>query len=159
MGRTKQYTNEILEEYYRKIVDTLRKNDGFVYSDELSEKTGLNKAQIGKALQFGRRNFDGNLIPITDYVMASPTGYFLPTRGQEVIAYVVQVTLDARSRARTLKPIFEYANHHWGNQLQDLLNNRLADETETDDEMHPWEVFEQIMNLKGGNNHEINRLN
>lgn len=146
MGRKKTFTDVVLEEYYKEILRAIKANGGWSYSDALSEVTGLNRSQIGKALQYARRKFDNHQLLIQDYVMANSTGYFLPTRGREVVAYVAQNYKDIRSRARTQQPIFRYAMEHWEEELLEALKDDVVDEDVINDEMEPWAVFNKIMN-------------
>lgn len=144
MGRNK-VTDEVLDERYWDIVNVLKEEKRFLYADELREKTRLKAGQIGKALQYGRRKFDSNEIKIKDYVMASPSGYFLPVRGAEVVAYVAQVFLDVNSRAKTIAPIYEYAKQKWPDELEKVLNDRFSEDE--DDSMEPWGVFNKIIEM------------
>ena len=156
MGRTKQYTDTVLQSYYKSMLQVLRENDDYIFSDKMEELAGLNKAQIGKALQYGRRQFENEAMDVREYIMASPYGYFLPSRGKEVVAYVTQNFLDLRSRMRTQKGIYEYAMKHWPQQLLDLINEKSEENDKIDDEMKPWEVFKKIMGGKDDETIEFN---
>ena len=146
VSKKRTATDEVLAVYYWEIVKVLRDLDKRAYIDELVEETGYSIGQIKKAVQWGRREFDKGHIKITDYVMASGTGYFLPTRGREVVAYVVQNTKDILSRSRTQKPIYEYAMAHWKEELQEAFAEKSQDGDIINDVMTPWEVFNSIIN-------------
>ena len=123
----------------------LKNSENPICADEMMERTRLNKGQMSKALQYVRRLFDNNKISVKEYIMSSPDGYFLPTVGKQVIAYVAQFYLDARSRTKTIKPIYEYAMAHWPNQLKRTINEKSEEEDKIDDEMEPWAVFNKII--------------
>ena len=146
MGMAKKYTNEVLQGYYKKMLWALRESNSCIYSDKMMEITGLNKAQIGKALQYGRRQFESGEMDIRNYIMASPAGYFLANRGKIIIAYAAQVYLDTRSRMRTNYGIYKYVMQHWPEQFIKLINKK-DDESDNkiDDQMEPWAVFKRIM--------------
>jgi len=145
MGRKKTLTDEVLAIYYKDIVKALKDLDRPCYADELMQLTGYNRAKIGKALQWGRREFENGKIKITDYVMASPEGYFLPSKGREVVAYVVQNIKYILSMSRTQTPIYDYAMSRWKDELQAAFAEKDEDAFAINDEMNPWEVFKNIM--------------
>ena len=148
MGRNKQYTDAVLEEYYNKIVTELKNDGGAIYRDDMAARVCLTPGQISKALQYARRRFEEGKTKITEYVMASPDGYFLPTMGREIVAYVAQIFMDTRSRVKTIMPIYEYAKRHWGNELLEEIDARLKEDDVLEDEMIPWAVFDTILNQK-----------
>ena len=138
-------TDEVLSIYYWDIVRVLKKLNRSVYSSELMQITGYKESQIKKACQWGRREFEKGHIKVTDYVMASGTGYFLPTRGREIVAYVVQNVKYILSMSKTQKPIYDYAMARWKAELQREFAEKNEDESIIYDEMNPWEVFNRIM--------------
>lgn len=148
MSRTPTDKTKELSENYQKIVKAIKQNGGQIYSDDLCEMLDLTRGQIGKALQWGRRHFDDkDVVKITEYVMASSRGYFLPTCKEACVAYVVQNEKRIKSEIKTHRLIRNYVNEHWHEDLQKILNETSADDTSyNDDEMHPWGVFEQVIN-------------
>lgn len=151
MGRKRQFTNEVLDEYYSIIHQVIVVANRPISGAELVQVTGLNIGQIAKAVQYKRRQFDNGTIPITDLIIASPNGYFLPSYGREVVAYGLQHYKDIMSRVRTFSPIIKYAKDHWPEAWDtavEILDNNY-DPDAINDEVTPWEIYEQIM--KGAN--------
>jgi hypothetical protein len=144
----KTNTEDTLRTNYKKIVDAIKDEGGQIYSDKLAEKVGLRKGQIGKALQWGRRHFDDkDDVKITDYVMASSSGYFLPTCKEECVAYVAQNDKRIQSEIRTHRLIRNYVNEHWHDDLEKVLNEDSAEDTTyLNDTMIPWDVFDKVIN-------------
>lgn len=151
MGRNIEMTEEILRKYYSKIVDCVKSHDKPIHLAQLSEETGIKTGRISKALQWGRREFDNGEIPIRDYVMASPLGYFCPKESNQLCAYVAQVYKDANSRLKTTTPIYNYAAKHYPEKLRLALTiNSYDEDMDPDDpaliEMQPWGVWNNLMN-------------
>lgn len=149
MGRNREITEAMLNEYYWQIVGCIKQHQDPIHIQTLEKETGIKKSRISKALQWGRREFESGAIPIRSYVMASPSGYFCPTTSEQLVAYVAQVYKDANSRMRTTTPVYEYAAKNYPEKLYFALNT--SSESDPDDpdgalEMQPWGVWNNLMN-------------
>lgn len=150
MGRARLYNDDFLQEAYSAIYAYIRDSKKEKVSlDELAKNTIYNKAQISKALQYGRRGFElDGFQNIKYYIMASPNGYFIPKSSTEIVAYVAQVYKDAKSRMKTTTPIYEYAMRNYPEELSFALNaeNDFDPDDPDNHEMQPWGVWNNLMN-------------
>lgn len=141
---TKKMQKELLKHRYYSIVKFLMEKDEPACIEEIALNTEMTISQVKKAIQWGRRYFEEGKMDIRSYVLASGNGYFLPTRGREVVAYVVQETKTIASRSRTQKPLYEWAMKTYPEQMKEAMSFQNRDEY-IDDEVNPWSVFYQIM--------------
>lgn len=139
----KEDTKRILQNNYGMILCALEAKGGRAYIDELPPLTNLTIGQITKAVQYGRRNFDFEHMPIQHYVMSSDKGYFLPEDIDQCVAYTAQALKDLLSRAKTIKPLYHHMDENAPDKLSRAMNQTFSDDT---DETDPWAVFNSLMN-------------
>ncbi len=141
MGR-KTVPDEEMRRRFDTIVSVLKEEDRSVYADELKELTGLN-AKMQTALKYGRRLLEKGEISLRDYPLATNEGYFLPTRGKEVVAYALQWKMRLESEMKTYGYIIKYAQEKWPIEYAVALQ-ALRDESEESDEVIPYSVYESV---------------
>ncbi len=132
---------------------------GYVLSDELIDLTNerrksigltrikINKSLMASALKHGRREFAKGRIKPTQWIMASPRGYFLPKDPDDprIFAYIVSNFKEINSKVRTQAPLYEYMLRNNPAGLRDAFLKASNGDWEIDDEMNPWAVWNSIM--------------
>lgn len=131
-----------------------RELGGYVLHDEMlpliNERLNYqyNKGNISATLQYGRRQYKNKKIKMTQWIMASPEGLFLPKNADDerICAYAVSNFKEINSRATTQNPLFFDLLHLNPEGLQAALNKaNVPFEGLTAKEMNPWAVWSKVM--------------
>lgn len=152
MARQKFFTEEKLGSIYRecyKALNAIRheEDDCYLFAEELVEITGYKKSQIQKALQWGRRKFEGGKINVMQWIMSSPKGYFLPRNMNDlrIYAYSIQNIATIRSLLKTQAPLFDWLQAYNPEELHAAYLKSTNYGDEEDIGMIPWAKYMSIM--------------
>ena len=152
MGRKKFFNGINEKDIYNRCYIALNNirnnaNGGYMLSPELSMATGFKQSQISKALQWGRRQFEEGNLNVTQWIMASPKGYFLPKdkEDERIFAYAIQNIKDIRSRARTQLPLYESLLRTSPESLKRAFIKSSKGKEDINVEMNPWAVWKAII--------------
>ena len=129
-----------------------RELEGYMLADELLDAINENqpipftKSNMSAALQHGRRQLDKKRLKVTQWIMASPKGLFLPKseNDKRICAYVVQNFKDINSRNTTQVPLFAEVLRINPDGLREAFHEANK-EWEVSNEMKPWAVWSSIM--------------
>ena len=154
MGRKKTQTDDVLDGYYFKILDVLKDQKDIsdsdedtpksLYMPELCRETGLTEGQIKKATNHGRRMLGDKRINISQYVLGSNKGYFLPDYRRECIAYAVQHTKAIISAMAALEPLLNYGMERDKDAFFQAFKTGPS-ENYINDETTPWEIYDRVI--------------
>lgn len=144
-GKTKEMCSNASEK---------RELEGYMLADELLDKVNKNthswekftKSQMSAALQHGRRQLENKRIKVSQWIMASPQGLFLPKGDDDdrIFAYAVSNLKEINSRARTQNPLFFELMRLDPEKLRTKIHEANSDWDIENDEMQPWGVWAKL---------------
>ena len=143
MGRSKT-PESVKWERYNRVFLYLKNEDQPVCETLVCEALGLKQSQLSAALQYGRRELAKKENSIKQVIMSCPRGLFVPSTDKEIEAWILQYTMDAESRMRTMIPYMEYLKENNPTAFSRLKETWNSTGT---DEMTPFAVFDKYMNL------------
>ena len=141
MGR-RAVPEEEMKRRVNVLISVLKEEDRNVYHDELKELTGL-EGKLPSTIKYCRRLLEKGEISLRDYPIATSEGYFLPTRGKEVVAYALYWKKRLESEMKTYGYIVKLAQEKWPIEYAVALQ-ALRDEDETDEDVIPYSVYESV---------------
>ena len=125
--------------------------EGYVLQDEIINALDIKKSRLAAALKHGRRQFATGRIKVTQYIMASPEGLFLPTSEDDprIFAYAAQQAKGICSRTTTFLPLYKKLLVTKGDEMYnafEVLKDGADIEDDANRDIDPaWAVYNTIM--------------